>query len=115
MLSLEGYTVWKRIHESSHSEVYTGTRVADGLRVILKLYKGGETEGAFTRAEREFGLLQRIHSDGVVRPVELRPHGDRHVLIVERVPGYPLSRYVRERRLATHEVLAIGIEITRSL
>jgi predicted ATPase len=115
MLSVDGYTVWERIHESSFSEVYTGTRQSDGLRVVLKLYRGQRSESAGARAQREFELLQRIESDGVVRPVEVRAYGDRQVLIVERVPGYPLSRYAKNRKLTPLEVLTIGLGIARSL
>src|SRR5262245_16313512 len=111
MLSVDGYRVRECLHETSHSEVYSGTRDSDGLRVVLKLYR----DPPLDRAAREFELLQRIQCEGVVRPVELRPHGDRHVLIVERAPGFALSRYVRDRKLTLSEVLPIALGITRSL
>jgi hypothetical protein len=115
MLSVDGYTVWECIHESPHSEVYLGARKLDGLSVVLKLYRGQRSDGAAERAQREFELLQRIEAEGVVRPVELRPHGDRHVLVVEKVPGYPLSRYAKGHKFSPLEVLTVGLSIARSL
>jgi hypothetical protein len=115
MLNLDGYRVRECIHETPHSAVYTGTRTDDGLRVVLKLYRGAQDDAGTARAQREFELLERIHDAGVVRPVEVRADGDRHILIVEEVPGEPLSRYVDQRRFAVTEVLQIGIGITRSL
>src|SRR5689334_3885651 len=113
MLRVDGYSVWELIQETPYSEVYTGTRQSDGLRVVLKLYRGQRSDAGL-RAQREFELLQRIQHEGVVRPVELRPHGDRHVLIVERVSGYPLSRYAKTYTFTVEEVLSIGLGISRS-
>ena len=114
MLHVDGYSGWRLLQETPSSEVYTGTRQADGLRVVLKLYRG-RSEAACLRAKREFELLQRIQHEGVVRPVELREHADRHVLILERVAGYPLSQRSKTHEIDVDEVLAIGLGIARSL
>ena len=115
MLHVDGYSVRELLHETSYSEVYTGTRQTDGLRVVLKLYRGQRSESARVRARREFELLQRIEHEGVVRPVELREHGDRHILIVERASGRPLSQYAKSRRLRVDEILSIGLGVARGL
>ena len=116
MLKVDGYRIWDRIHETSHSEVYGGTRQSDGLRVVLKLYRSAEKpDSGPARARREFELLQRIQSDGVVRAVEVCSVGERDVLIVERFPGYPLSRYAKGRQLEPQEFLTIALGIARSL
>src|SRR5262245_5645221 len=116
MLRVDGYSVWDRIHETSHSEVYGGARQSDGLRVVLKVYRGEDPLGSVPgRARREFELLQRIESESVVRAVEVRTLGEREVLIVERFPGFPLSRYVKGRRLEPQEFLTIALGITQSL
>jgi len=78
MLSLDGYMIWDRIHATPHSEVYTGSRQSDGLRVVLKTYR--KTDSG--RAQRELELLERIQDARVVRPVEVRLSGDRQVLVV---------------------------------
>ena len=115
MPSVDGYRVRECIHETSHSAVYTGTRISDGLRVVLKLYRATQDDRAGARAQRELELLQRIRDPGVVRPVEVHADGDRHFLVVEHAPGEPLSSYVEGRRLAVGEILQIALGITRSL
>ncbi len=114
MLHVDGYSGWRLLQETPSSEVYAGTRQADGLRVVLKLYRG-RADPACLRAKREFELLQRIHHEGVVRPVELREHADRHVLILERASGYPLSQRPKTHELDIDEVLVIGLGVARSL
>ena len=59
MLHVDGYSVWQLFRETPSSQIYTGTRQADGLRVILKLYRGRIAERGL-RAKREFEHLQRI-------------------------------------------------------
>ena len=116
MLSVDGYRVRECIHETPHSAVYTATRSKDGLRVVLKLYRGSREDGATVRALREFELLQRIDCEDVVRPVEARADGDRHILVVEQAPGEPLSRYVEARRRFTPaETLQLALGIARCL
>jgi hypothetical protein len=114
MLSVHGYRVEKRIHETSHSEVYAGTRREDGLQVILKVYRDEPGDGP-GRAQREFDFLSRIDDDGVARPVALERSGQRDVLIVERFPGLPLSRYAHARKLEAQEFLDIALGLARSL
>ena len=115
MLSVDGYRVRECIHETPHSAVYTGRRISDGLRVVLKLYRGGEEVGATGRALREHELLQRIQHEGVVRAVEARADGDRHILVVEHAPGKPLSDSVDGRRFTVAQVLQIALGIAHGL
>ena len=110
MLSVHGYRVEKRIQETSHSEVYAATRLQDALPVVLKVYC--EEPG---RAQREFDFLSRIDDTGVARPVALVRSDQREVLIVERFPGIPLSRYAHARKLAAQEFLEIALCLSRSL
>jgi len=114
MLSVDGYTVWDRIHNTRHSEVFTGLRDSDDLRVILKVYRSrtGEPCG---RAEHELQLLERIDSSGVVRPVELAFSGEVPVLVVERVAGYPLSRLASGSQLPIKDFLTVGLGAARAL
>jgi hypothetical protein len=115
MLHVDGYTVWQLLQETPSSQIYTGTRQADGLRVVLKVYRGRGSERSGLHAKREFEHLQRIQHPGVVRPVELKPHGDGEVLIVERVLGESLAHHVRTCRFTIAEILAIGLGVAQSL
>ncbi len=114
MLRVSGYSVWDQIHHTSNSEVYTGTRKADGRRVVLKVYRSSRCI-ELGRAELEFSLLQRIQSEGVVRPVEVVGSADTPVLVVERVAGYPLSRYAKGAELSVEDFLWIALGAARAL
>ena len=102
MLEVEGYTIQGRIHSTPHSDVFVGSRHADGANVVLKLCHGNP-ESCSRRARRELELLARIEHPGVCRPVEVRPFYDRLLLILERFPGEPLSRHAHPRRFTSAE------------
>jgi tetratricopeptide (TPR) repeat protein len=110
MLHVDGYHVGQLLQETPGSSVYAGTRQTDGLRVVLKLYRGSAL-----RAKRELEHLQRIEHPGVVRPVELRPHGDGQVLIVERMLGDSLAQCVQSGGFTVAEVVAIGLGVSHGL
>ncbi len=114
MLRLEGYEVWDLVRETPFSEVYAGIRIDDRLRVVFKRYlgRGAASQG---RAQREFELISRIEGEGVVRAVDSCASGDRHVLITERFPGFPLSRFAANRALPLDQFLTIALGIARSL
>jgi len=114
MLMLDGYTIWDRIHHTQNSEVYTGTRDSDGLRVILKTYHSSRRDST-NRAAHELQILRRIRSERLVRPIQLVHAQATPVLVVERIKGYPLSRFARAQRPTIRDFLWIALGATEAL
>ncbi len=114
MLTLDGYTIWDRIHHTRNSDVYTGTRDRDGLRVVVKVYHSSRGNCA-NRAEHEFQILERVQSDRLVRPVELGHVHSKAVLVVERIQGYPLSRFATARHPTLEDFFWIALGATRAV
>ncbi len=114
--TLDGYTIVERMCSTPHSEVFAATRNRDGLAVVLKHYQSlDRSERAARRARSEYALLQRIDADGVVRGLALEPYGERLVLVVERFPGIPISRFIESAVFDSATFLIVAERITASL
>jgi len=113
-MRVDGYTVWDCIRETEQSEVYTGIRNADGLRVVLKAYRSSRGT-AEQRCLHEYQMLDRIGSPDVVRPVEVVSDARGSVLVVERFSGFPLSRYVKGPAILLADFCWIALGVSRSL
>ena len=96
MLNIPGYTVLGTIRGTGSNVLFQAVREADGLPVILKTPMApspGSSESE--RYRREFGILQRLKDvRGVARPYAYERIHERPVLLLERVPGEPLSESV---------------------
>ncbi|HEX3591063.1 MAG TPA: class III lanthionine synthetase LanKC [Pseudonocardiaceae bacterium] len=109
------YDITGALHFSNGGGVYLATRRADGLPVVLKEarpFAGLDRHGtdAVTRLTREWQALRRLDGvPGVPRVHELCTWWEHHFLVMERMPGVPLGRW-----LAVHYPLSQhGVTPTR--
>ncbi|HYO66001.1 MAG TPA: AAA family ATPase, partial [Archangium sp.] len=93
MLDLPGYKVLDTLRATGANLLLHAVREADGVPVILKTPRASSpATGESERYRREFTLLLRLMDvPGVVTPHALEWRHGRPVLLLERVPGEPLS------------------------
>ncbi len=92
MRVLAGYTLDQKLHASEHTTVYRGHRLADGMPVVIKLlsreYPAPRELG---KLRHEFELLRELDLPGIARAYALEVCGNGLALILESLPGRPLS------------------------
>ncbi|WP_224243822.1 trifunctional serine/threonine-protein kinase/ATP-binding protein/sensor histidine kinase [Hyalangium gracile] len=96
MLDFPGYTLVGAIKSNSTNPLFDAVRDADGLRLILKTPAApspGPRECA--RYRREYDILQRLRDvRGVLRAHAYEELAERPVLLLEKVPGEPMSKLI---------------------
>ncbi|WP_044198887.1 trifunctional serine/threonine-protein kinase/ATP-binding protein/sensor histidine kinase [Hyalangium minutum] len=116
MLDIPGYRVLGTIRGTGSNVLFQAVREADGLPVILKTPLApspGSSESE--RYRREFGILQRLRDvKGVARPYSYEHIHQRPVILLERVPGQPLSELVG-KPLDVSRVLTLASSLAATL
>lgn len=109
------YRSGETLHEGRHGGLCSGVRRSDGREVVLKAYlhRSPEAEG---EAEREFAALRKVAGPGVVAALELIREANRTVLVLERVHGPTLKRWVGAKGpLGPAPFLELAIQLASSL
>ncbi|MCL4756712.1 MAG: AAA family ATPase [Rhodocyclaceae bacterium] len=113
---LQDYEILETVYESENSLVLRARRSADGLPVVLKVLKDESlTPGEVERYRHEFGILERLDLDRVVRALEFRRHRGSYLLALEDFGGDSLKQLGGHRRFALIEFLRIGAAICEAL
>lgn len=116
MLSLPGYKQLKLIHQGQRNLVYSAVRTQDKLPVVIRQLRPEVTTPQLThRYQNEFDLLSQIHSEFVIRPVELIDAGESPILVTESPSGSPLAQILREAPPSISEAAAIGSLIAQAI
>ena len=114
MNSIHGYTILERIHITKYSDVYNGTRDADGLPVVIKISHDEEIAQAQARAEKELAVIFSLENKGVIKGIEIKQYGEHPALILERFLGDNLSQYTKEKPLPLKLFLDVAIQIAKT-
>src|SRR4051812_48418429 len=92
MLNVPGYHVAELLYESRNSRVYQGTRLQDGLPVILKvLNEDLPSPERRARFRQEYLLMQKLQSDGILAAYALESHQGAQVMVLEDFGGVSLN------------------------
>ncbi|MBO9649384.1 MAG: AAA family ATPase [Variovorax sp.] len=93
MVTISGYRIGERIHQSQRRAIYRAVRIADGHPVVIKTLDAeypGRQEVAELR--HEYSLLQRLQSiESVVRVHALEAWGNGNVALVLEPFGHSLA------------------------
>lgn len=103
--------------EGAFGTVVGATRVADGQRVAIKLFKAGVAEGWEARFEREAALTADTTSTHLVRSYEHGRDGDLAYLVLEFLGGGDLAGHLEKAggRLGLADAMKFFIEILDGL
>jgi len=112
-----GYLAVERLHVGPRSTVYRARRGVDHLPVVLKVASAGHStiEAALARMRHEAAMLDAIHSERVVRVLDVAPFGDHAVLIAQDFGGESLDRYLARARFAVADAIGIAIGVVAAL
>jgi len=116
VLHLPGYEIDKKLHESSHTVVYSGSRIEGDLPVVIKVsadeFPSSEEIKRFRR-ELELGAMvagnRTIHYHGI------EPYKHGLALITEHFGAVGLGEVIPTSGMDTIRFLAIAIQLAEGL
>lgn len=109
------YDLGELLHESPYARIRAAVRRTDGRQVVLKTYmqRAGSHESA---AEQEFTALRKAAGPGVVEALELVLEPNQTSLVLERVRGLTLRRWVEAQGpLPATSFLEVAIQLASAL
>ena len=116
MITISGYQIDTKIHESSNSLIYRGRRTLDNLPVILKAQKKEyPSPEEIARFRLEYDIINTLNTTGVVRLYGLEHYRNGLVMIMEDLAAESLSTIIRSGPLSLPQFLEAAIEIAEIL
>lgn len=116
MITLTGYQILTKIHESFNSQVYRGIRSLDARPVIFKVLKQDyPTARELARYRQEYKIIRSLNFDGAIAAYGLEPYGRTLVIILEDFGGISLKKWIEDKPLTLPEFLSIAIGILKNL
>ena len=119
MLTIAGYEIGARIHQSFARSIYRAVRVADGVAVVIKTLDAEyPSRQSVAELRREFHIAERLQpAEGVIRVHGLEAHGNGSVAIVLEPFGRSLAQELlaqghRPVPLARFFTIAMGVSET---
>jgi len=108
MITLDGYKITQKLHETSRTMVYRGCEMAQQRPVILKyLNKEFPTPREIARFKREYEILKGLSVAGVIRAYALEAYQNSLVLVMEDVGGVSLAKFIQANRLILADCLSL--------
>ncbi|MCA9663930.1 MAG: AAA family ATPase [Myxococcales bacterium] len=116
MLSIPGYELTERLHESQRTLVYRGRRIADNEAVVVKTSRSPQpTAVEAARLGAEFDIGRELDAPGLVQMLALERDGQRPAVVMRDSGGVALARVLEAGRLQLDEALELAISLARSL
>ncbi len=111
------YAATERLHVGARSTVYRGSRLSDGLPVIMKIANPGHAAlgEAAALLRHELDLLAQIDSERVIRGLAVSTFAGDAVLVTADFGGESLDRYLARGRLALSDALGLAIGVVAAL
>lgn len=111
--AIRGYELLGELHRGGQGVVYRGIQKSTNRTVAIKMLKEGPFAGARDRLrfEREAGILARLDHRNIVGILDFGAATGGHFMVMDYIPGLPLDRYARERRLSLVERLRLFAEV----
>ena len=114
--SLPGYRIRSTLQETSLTAMMRGTRLSDGLPVIIRRLKSAyPAKKELTRLKNEFELTRGLRHEAVLRPLELLAVENSLALVQEDVDAATLETLLASQRFSVVESLEIGEVLARHL
>jgi predicted ATPase/signal transduction histidine kinase len=116
MMTVPGYRVTNPLYESAVSRLYRGTRLSDGLPVVLKaLHEDARTPERRARFNQEYQLTRKLSLHGVIAAYALHDHLGSQVMVLEDFGGESLNRLGVAGKLPLTQWLELAIGIVDCL
>ncbi|HEU4965359.1 MAG TPA: AAA family ATPase [Bacilli bacterium] len=115
-MKIQGYDLLQPIYKSATTTVYRALRQADGRPVVLKLPTDVHPPAPVVeKYRREYELLRRLNTPGVIKAYALDLQGARPVLVLEETDGQSLQELMSATTLDLEDILRLAADVARVL
>ncbi|MGK5091916.1 AAA family ATPase [Deltaproteobacteria bacterium TL4] len=116
MISIPGYHIKEQLYEGESSLILRGVSDSDQKPVILKLLKKEyPSPEDLAKFRREYDILKKISSTGVVRAHSLENYKNTILIILEDLGGQSLSYFYQGKTVDISAFLRVGIQLASIL
>lgn len=116
MISIPGYQIEEKLHESYNSYVFRAIKVETKLPVVIKILKGEyPNPERIVRFKREFEILKNLSIDGVIKAYSLENFNKSWAIIMEDFGAESIKKILEKKRLNVYEFLKIAIYLSEIL
>ncbi len=115
---MEGYTIIRELHRGGQGIVYQAIQKGTKRKVAIKVLLEGPfaSKSARRRFEREIELVARLRHANIVEVFHSGETSDgRQYCVMDYVRGTPLDRYVRAKKMAMEEALALFAKVCEAV
>ena len=116
MISIPGYTISGKLHDTHRTIVFRGVRISDGRPVIIKCINPlNRTSMALARLEREYDILRRLDDKRIPAVIAFDRPDNNPVLILEDFCGSPLDTIPDFDKQPVTDILRIAAAISATM
>ncbi|EPG75929.1 AAA ATPase domain protein [Leptospira fainei serovar Hurstbridge str. BUT 6] len=114
---LDDFDIIETIQENSSTNVYRAVSKTDrSLSFIIKVLAAEYPDTRdIARIRHEYELSKELTIEGVVKPLELRRHGNGYALILINLNGISLQNIIRKGKSSSLSFLEIAIPLSKIL
>jgi len=113
--SVVGYKLGAVLSATGRSRVFSATREADELPVLIKVYRDDAAANGVSRTLRERETLDRVAGPGIPRVFEVIESDAGRALVMEALPGRILRDWRKDTQPSVEQCLDIGAKIASLL
>ncbi|MBD3885142.1 PAS domain S-box protein [Phormidium tenue FACHB-886] len=115
-VTIPGYEIFSRIHESRNSLVYRGQRLSDGQLVVIKLLRREyPTLTELARFHNQYTIAKTLNLENIEQPLALETYGNSLVLVMADDRSVSLKTYIGNYTLKVDTFLGIAIQLAQIL
>ena len=115
-ITLPGYQLTKKIHDSLNTVVYRGQRLSDCQAVVIKFLKSEYPSfSLLVQFRNQYTITKNLDVPGVIQPLALENYRNGYALVMKDWGDISLADYIAEQALDLDEFINIGIQIAHIL
>ncbi|MEA5477123.1 AAA family ATPase [Pseudanabaena galeata UHCC 0370] len=113
---IDGYQLTALLFEGMRTLVYRGTRLADGLTVILKMLRSDRPSvDDLLQLRNQYIISKDLSLVGIVQPLSLETYGNGFVIVMADEGYISLADYAKPQPLNLRKFLAIAMQLATIL
>ena len=116
MISIPGYTISGKLHDTHRTIVFRGVRISDDRPVIIKCINPlNRTSIALARLEREYAILRRLDDKRIPGVIAFDRPDNNPVLILEDFGGSSLDKIPDFEKQPVTDILRVGAAVATTI
>ena len=115
-ITLPGYQIKEKIHDSLNTVVYRGQRLSDRQAVVIKFLKSEYPSfSLLVQFRNQYTITKNLEVPGVIQPLALENYRNGYALVMKDWGDISLADYIANQAIALDEFINIGVQIAQIL